>query len=125
MISRILLLFDAHKLDISDEFRRSIEVEFVFTKTEICTMSWAQGLHGHDDKIRIVLNKADMVDHQVGSSHLAFKIAPIPSSGIDAGIWSSDVELGQGISTSLVAIDWREEEKGMFWSRLSEPVLGI
>ena len=41
------MLFDAHKLDISDEFRRSIEA-----------------LRGHDDKIRIVLNKADMVDHQ-------------------------------------------------------------
>ncbi|KAK6620755.1 3-hydroxyisobutyryl-CoA hydrolase [Polyplax serrata] len=46
-VDRILLLFDAHKLDISDEFRRSIEA-----------------LRGHDDKIRIVLNKADMVDHQ-------------------------------------------------------------
>ena len=46
-MDRILLLFDAHKLDISDEFRRSIEA-----------------LRGHDDKIRIVLNKADMVDHQ-------------------------------------------------------------
>jgi len=46
-VDRILLLFDAHKLDISDEFRRSIE-----------------SLRGHDDKIRIVLNKADMVDHQ-------------------------------------------------------------
>ncbi|PIK36646.1 putative EH domain-containing protein 3-like [Apostichopus japonicus] len=44
---RIILLFDAHKLDISDEFRRSIEA-----------------LKGHDDKIRIVLNKSDMVDHQ-------------------------------------------------------------
>lgn len=46
-VDRIILLFDAHKLDISDEFRRSIEA-----------------LHGHDDKIRIVLNKADMVDQQ-------------------------------------------------------------
>ncbi|XP_065353382.1 EH domain-containing protein 3 [Cloeon dipterum] len=46
-VDRIVLLFDAHKLDISDEFRRSIEA-----------------LRGHDDKIRIVLNKADMVDHQ-------------------------------------------------------------
>jgi len=46
-VDRILLLFDAHKLDISDEFKRSIEA-----------------LRNHDDKIRIVLNKADMVDHQ-------------------------------------------------------------
>jgi len=44
---RVLLLFDAHKLDISDEFKRVIE-----------------SLHPHDDKIRIVLNKADMVDGQ-------------------------------------------------------------
>lgn len=46
-VDRIVLLFDAHKLDISDEFRRAIEA-----------------IKGHDDKIRIVLNKADMVDHQ-------------------------------------------------------------
>ena len=44
---RILLLFDAHKLDISDEFKRVIE-----------------SLRGHDDKIRVVLNKADMVTNQ-------------------------------------------------------------
>ena len=35
-VDRILLLFDAHKLDISDEFKRSIEA-----------------LRGHDDKIRL------------------------------------------------------------------------
>ncbi len=46
-VDRIILLFDAHKLDISDEFRRVIE-----------------SMKGYDDKIRIVLNKADMVDHQ-------------------------------------------------------------
>lgn len=46
-VDRIILLFDAHKLDISDEFRRVI-----------------QCMKGYDDKIRIVLNKADMVDHQ-------------------------------------------------------------
>ncbi|XP_021719766.1 EH domain-containing protein 1-like isoform X2 [Chenopodium quinoa] len=40
----ILLLFDPHKLDISDEFKRVIS-----------------SLRGHDDKIRVVLNKADQV----------------------------------------------------------------
>ncbi|GAM18969.1 hypothetical protein SAMD00019534_021440, partial [Acytostelium subglobosum LB1] len=43
----ILLLFDAHKLDISDEFKAAIE-----------------SLKGHDDKIKIVLNKADKVSSQ-------------------------------------------------------------
>ncbi|XP_057465869.1 EH domain-containing protein 1 isoform X2 [Actinidia eriantha] len=43
----ILLLFDPHKLDISDEFRRVIS-----------------SLRGHDDKIRVVLNKADQIDTQ-------------------------------------------------------------
>ncbi|XP_062169910.1 EH domain-containing protein 1 [Alnus glutinosa] len=43
----ILLLFDPHKLDVSDEFRRVIS-----------------SLRGHDDKIRVVLNKADQVDTQ-------------------------------------------------------------
>ncbi|KAA8490888.1 EH domain-containing protein 1 [Porphyridium purpureum] len=44
---RILILFDAHKLDISDELKRTIEV-----------------LKPHEDKIRIVLNKADLVGPQ-------------------------------------------------------------
>ncbi|CAL9113980.1 unnamed protein product [Musa textilis] len=43
----ILLLFDPHKLDISDEFKRVIG-----------------SLRGHDDKIRVVLNKSDQVDTQ-------------------------------------------------------------
>ncbi|GBF98304.1 hypothetical protein Rsub_10967 [Raphidocelis subcapitata] len=43
----ILLLFDPFKLDISDEMRQVIHA-----------------LRGHDDKIRVVLNKADQVDHQ-------------------------------------------------------------
>lgn len=46
---RILVLFDAHKLDISDEFKSAIMT-----------------LKGHDDKIRCILNKADMVNKQVG-----------------------------------------------------------
>lgn len=44
---RILLIFDAHKLDISDELKRVIE-----------------SLKDHDKKIRIVLNKADIVPPQ-------------------------------------------------------------
>ena len=41
---RILMLFDAHKLDISDEFKGAIHA-----------------IAGHDDKLRLVLNKADQV----------------------------------------------------------------
>jgi len=44
---RIILLFDAHKLDISDEFKSAI-----------------QAIRKNEDKIRIVLNKADMMTHQ-------------------------------------------------------------
>ncbi|EIE18740.1 hypothetical protein COCSUDRAFT_38543 [Coccomyxa subellipsoidea C-169] len=43
----ILLLFDPAKLDISDEMKEVI-----------------QSLKGHDDKVRVVLNKADQVDMQ-------------------------------------------------------------
>lgn len=43
----ILLLFDAHKLDISDELRSTIDV-----------------LKGHEDKIRCILNKADQINRQ-------------------------------------------------------------
>jgi EH domain-containing protein 3/EH domain-containing protein 1 len=43
----ILLLFDGHKLDISDEFKATIS-----------------RLKGHEDKVRVVLNKADQVSGQ-------------------------------------------------------------
>ncbi|KAH7820124.1 putative EH-domain containing 4 [Monocercomonoides exilis] len=43
----ILLLFDANKLDISDEFRDVIN-----------------GLRGNEDKIRVILNKADTLSTQ-------------------------------------------------------------
>ena len=41
------MVFDAHKLDISDEFKHAIEA-----------------IRAQDDKIRIILNKADMMTHQ-------------------------------------------------------------
>lgn len=43
----IILLFDAHKLDISDELKATIDV-----------------LKGHEDKIRCILNKADQINRQ-------------------------------------------------------------
>ena len=46
-VDRIILLFDAHKLDISDEFHNAIEA-----------------IKGHQSKIRIVLNKCDQINHQ-------------------------------------------------------------
>ena len=41
---RIILVFDAHKLDISDEFKHAIEA-----------------IRAQDDKIRIILNKVEMI----------------------------------------------------------------
>lgn len=46
-VDRIILLFDAHKLDISDEFHAALN-----------------SVKGYDDKIRVVLNKSDQVNTQ-------------------------------------------------------------
>lgn len=59
----ILLLFDLHKLDISDEFNWVIS-----------------SLKDHQDEIHVVLNKADQVDMQqvryevINTQHTAFSL---------------------------------------------------
>lgn len=89
----ILLLFDPHKLDISDEFKRVIA-----------------SLRGHDDKIRVVLNKADQVDtQQVGSTFFFFwsikvfllfldyhLVLLLVSTAAYEGLWSIDVVSREG-----------------------------
>jgi len=46
-VDRIILLFDAHKLDISDEFQEAINA-----------------VKNYDSKIRVVLNKSDQIGTQ-------------------------------------------------------------
>ena len=58
-VDLILLLFDAHKLDISDEMRDAV-----------------QALRLNEEKIRIVLNKADMIDTDQGGNSIDFIIYP-------------------------------------------------
>lgn len=87
----ILLLFDPHKLDISDEFNRVIS-----------------SLRGHDDKIRVVLNKADQVDTQQVSACVV-KLLIVFIMGVlvhdysiwlgvaaDEGLWSLNVVTREG-----------------------------
>ena len=88
----ILLFFDPHKLDISDELKRVI-----------------LSLRGHEDKIRIVLNRVDQVNtfqvtRKTVSISLSCEISteslfPVPGcknlfllfSTVDEGLWSSNV----------------------------------
>lgn len=78
----ILLLFDAHKLDISDEFKRVIT-----------------GIKDHDEKIRIVLNKADCVEQQqlMRVFGLSTSLQYANSPTIDVQVRRTHVVAGQGI----------------------------
>ena len=62
---RIILLFDSHKLDISDEFKEVIKC-----------------IRPYDEKIRIVLNKADIEQHELMHVHgaLMWSLGKILSS---------------------------------------------
>ncbi|KAJ2451969.1 hypothetical protein GGF42_004132 [Coemansia sp. RSA 2424] len=81
----ILLLFDSYKLDISDEFKGAI-----------------QSLRGHEDKVRIVLNKCDQVNQQ--------QLMRV----YGAMMWS----LGKVIPTPEV----NRVYLGSFWPRYKSPV---
>ncbi|KAJ2746942.1 hypothetical protein GGI20_000929 [Coemansia sp. BCRC 34301] len=81
----ILLLFDSYKLDISDEFKGAI-----------------QSLRGHEDKVRIVLNKCNQVNQQ--------QLMRV----YGAMMWS----LGKVIPTPEV----NRVYLGSFWPRYKSPV---
>ncbi|KAJ2857243.1 hypothetical protein J3B02_001130 [Coemansia erecta] len=81
----ILLLFDSYKLDISDEFKGAIE-----------------SLRGHEDKVRVVLNKCDQVSQQ--------QLMRV----YGALMWS----LGKVIPTPEV----KRVYLGSFWPRYKTPV---
>jgi GTPase Era involved in 16S rRNA processing len=105
----ILLLFDPHKLDISDEFKRVI-----------------YSLRGHDDKIRVVLNKADQIDTQQVRQYqqlnlyrpkyfrqlvfliLAYLCALYCNTAAHESLWSTDVVFGKSseYSRSCTCIYW-------------------
>ena len=88
-VDRIILLFDAHKLDISDEFRRSIEA-----------------LRGHDDKIRIILNKVTkfclttILSYWHWICYIEFKGWYDWPSTINESLWCFDVVTWQSIEYS-------------------------
>ena len=92
---RIILLFDAHKLDISDEFKQAI-----------------QAIRKQEDKIRIVLNKVDS-RHDIMIMMMMSDVTTgrhDDTPAADEGVRGADVESGQDppeprgdISNNIVA----------------------
>ena len=77
---RIILLFDAHKLDISDEFKQAI-----------------QAIRKQEDKIRIVLNKVDS-RHDIMIMMMMSDVTTgrhDDTPAADEGVWGAHVESGQ------------------------------
>ena len=67
----IILCFDAHKLDISDEFADTIGA-----------------LKGNEEKIRVVLNKCDSITHQELMRVYVFRLFILISQSYGALMWS-------------------------------------
>ena len=80
-VDRILILFDANKLDISDELRRAI-----------------LAIKNHDEKVRPISRDTNtiLIDFPFTDSYRTEQVRPGDPSAADARVRGADVEPGQG-----------------------------